>query len=259
MAKPERTEMGREPKSSRDDASGSRSVPPLPDVYGAPDRPPSLERAALLIDKPKGWSSFDVIRRLRRILGVRKIGHAGTLDPMATGLLICLVGRATKLMETFMGLPKRYEGTLRLGETTPSYDAETEPAVQRAWEHLTDADLEEARQHFLGAITQVPPMYSAVKVGGERLYRKARRGEEIVRPPRTVHVYTFELIGREGPDVSFRMQCSKGTYVRSLAHDFGERLGCGAHLTALRRTAIGPYSVENAWTLDALEQALKQP
>lgn len=259
MAQPERTEMSQEPKPSRDDAPGSRPAPPLPDVYGAPDLPPSFERAALLIDKPKGWSSFDVIRRLRRILGVRKIGHAGTLDPMATGLLICLVGRATKLMETFMSLPKTYEGTLRLGETTPSYDAETEPVARRPWVHLTEADLEEARLGFLGEITQVPPMYSAVKVGGERLYKKARRGEEIARPPRTVHVYTFDLTGRDGPDVSFRVCCSKGTYVRSLAHDFGERLGCGAHLTALRRTAIGPYSVENAWTLDALEQALKQP
>lgn len=226
-------------------------------IFGAPHLPPSWERVVLLIDKPKGWSSFDVIRRLRRLLPVRKIGHAGTLDPMATGLLICLVGRATKLMESFMGQPKVYTGTLRLGEETPSYDADTDVSERRPWAHITEADLETARQQFLGDIEQITPMYSAVKVKGERLYKKARRGEEVARPPRQVHVERFELTGREGADVSFEVACSKGTYIRSLAHEMGQVLGVGAHLVALRRTAIGPQRVEDAWALDELAQALE--
>lgn len=228
-------------------------------VYEPPLLPEALERAILPIDKPAGWTSFDVIRRLRKLLGVRKIGHAGTLDPMATGLLICLVGRATKLMEAVMELPKTYEGVLRLGETTPSYDAETEVTAHKPWRHLEDAHLEAARQHFLGSIEQVPPMYSAVKVKGERLYRKARRGEEVERPPRTVYVEAFDLTGKTESDVSFRVVCSKGTYIRSLAHDFGEQLGVGAHLVELRRTAIGPYAVTHAWTIAQLAEQLGGP
>lgn len=233
---------------------------PLPEdlVVGYPTWPASLERVVLLVDKPAGWSSFDVIRKLRKILGVRKIGHAGTLDPMATGLLICLVGRATKLMEQVMGLPKAYTGTLRLGEVTPSYDAETDVTERADWSHLTQADLEAARQAFLGEITQVPPVYSAIKVEGERLYKKARRGEDVEVPSRTVTIDAFELTGWEGPDVSFEVHCSKGTYIRSIAHDFGQRLGVGAHLVALRRTAIGPYDVADAWTIPKLEQAGRQ-
>ncbi len=227
------------------------------DIYGYPDLPAEYERLVLLMDKPQGWSSFDVIRKLRRLLPVRKIGHAGTLDPMATGLLICLIGRATKLMEAFMGLKKTYEGTLRLGEVTPSYDAETDVAEQRAWRHLTEADLETARPLFLGEITQKPPMYSAVKIGGERLYKKARRGETVERPDRQVRIDAFELTQWDEADVSFRVVCSKGTYIRSLAHDFGRALGVGAHLVALRRTAIGPHRVEAAWTIEQLEAALK--
>ncbi len=229
---------------------------PLAPVYGFPDVPDDFNRVVLLIDKPKGWSSFDVIRRLRRFLPVRKIGHAGTLDPMATGLLICLVGKATKLMESFMGQPKAYEGTLRLGAVTPSYDAETDVTEQRAWQHLTRADLEAARLLFLGEITQRPPLYSAVKVGGERLYKKARRGETAERPPRQVRIDAFDITGWVGPDVSFTVSCSKGTYIRSIANDFGEALGVGAHLVALRRTAIGAYQVDKAWTLEKLEEAL---
>ncbi|ARA95002.1 tRNA pseudouridine(55) synthase TruB [Rhodothermaceae bacterium RA] len=227
-------------------------------VVGYPVWPASLERVVLLVDKPAGWSSFDVIRKLRRILGVRKIGHAGTLDPMATGLLICLVGRATKLMEQVMGLKKVYTGTLRLGEVTPSYDAETDVIERADWTHLTQADLEAARQAFLGEIRQVPPVYSAIKVGGERLYRKARRGETVDVPARTVTIDRFEWTAWEGPDVSFEVVCSKGTYIRSLAHDVGERLGVGAHLVALRRTAIGPYRVAEAWTIPSLEEEARR-
>jgi tRNA pseudouridine55 synthase len=210
----------------------------------------------LLIDKPQGWTSFDVVAKLRRLLRVRKIGHAGTLDPMATGLLIVLVGRSTRQMEALMGLPKEYTGTLRLGEVTPSFDADTAATQRHGWSHLRADDLEAARQLFLGTITQRPPLFSAVKVGGERLYRKARRGEAIEPPLRTVHIAAFDLLGWHGADVSFRVVCSKGTYIRSLAHDFGQRLGVGAHLVALRREAIGPYAVDSAWTLVRLQEAL---
>lgn len=226
-------------------------------ISGVPHVPGSFDRVVLLMDKPKGWSSFDVIRKLRRVIGVKKIGHAGTLDPMATGLLICLVGRATKLMEFFMRLPKEYTGTLRLGETTASYDAESDVVESKPWQHITDDELDAARQLFLGEIEQIPPMYSAIKVGGERLYKKARRGEQVVRAPRRVHIDTFEWTGRQGADVSFRVECSKGTYIRSLAHDVGQRLDVGAHLVELRRTAIGSHRVEKAWTIETLESTLR--
>ena len=228
------------------------------DVYAYPNLPEAWTEAVLPVDKPKGWSSFDVIRKLRPMLDVRKIGHAGTLDPMATGLLIMLVGKATKQMEAFMSLPKVYTGTLRLGETTPSYDAETDVQERQDPSHLTDADLEATRQGFIGLVEQTPPMYSAVKVKGERLYKKARRGETVERPARTVEITAFEMTSRRGPDVDFEVACSKGTYIRALAHDFGQRLGVGAHLTALRRTAIGPHTVDAAWTLEKLASAVKQ-
>jgi len=228
------------------------------EVYGKGQLPEDYTAAVLLIDKPLGWTSFQVIRVLRRILSVRKIGHAGTLDPMATGLLICLVGRATRTMETFMHMPKLYTGTLRLGEETPSYDAETAVNQQHAWTHITANCLERARRKFVGDIWQIPPMYSAIKIGGERLYKKARRGEIVQRSPHRVHIERFELTRREGQDVSFVVTCSKGTYIRSLAHDMGQVLGVGAHLIALRREAIGPYTVMNAWDMQALEDARRQ-
>ena len=235
--------------------SDSSSHPPVPFVT-ATDELPERGAFVLPVDKPQGISSFGVIRRLRPLLGTKKIGHAGTLDPMATGLLICLVGReATRLQDQFMGLPKTYTGTIRLGVTTDSYDAEGEVVERKSAAHVTDADLDAARQGFLGDIEQRPPMYSAVKVGGERLYKKARRGEEIERAPRPVSIYRFDLAGRRGDDVDFVAECSKGTYVRTLAHDLGQVLGVGAHLAALRRTAIGPFTVDEAWTVAGLEEA----
>jgi tRNA pseudouridine55 synthase len=228
-----------------------------PPVVTNSDRPPTDGSAAiLLMDKPAGMSSFGVIRRLRTFLGVKKIGHAGTLDPAATGLLICLVGRpATRLQAHFMGLRKTYTGTIRLGQVTGSYDAETEVVEEHDASGVTDADLEDARQAFLGEIEQRPPMYSAVKMGGERLYKKARRGETVERPPRPVTVYRFD-VERRGDEVNFVVECSKGTYIRTLAHDLGQRLGVGAHLASLRRTAIGPYRVDDAWTLEALADTI---
>ena len=242
-------------------AASPEDTPPI--ITGADALPGRGEPALLLVDKPAGLSSFDVIRRLRPLLGTKKIGHAGTLDPAATGLLICLVERgATRLQDRFMSLPKTYTGTIRLGQTTDSYDADGEVVETNDAEHITDADLDAARQQFLGDIEQRPPMYSAVKVEGERLYKKARRGETVERALRPVSVYRFDLEPRRGDesrkdDVDFVVECSKGTYVRSLAHDLGEKLGVGAHLAALRRTAIGPFGVEEAWTLDALRAATK--
>lgn len=229
----------------------------LPDeiVYTPPDVPEAFERAVFPIDKPQWDTSFDVVRAVRRLTAA-KVGHAGTLDPMATGLLILLVGRATKLQEAFVALPKTYVGTLRLGAVTPSYDTETDVTERRDWQHLSDDDLEAARAPFLGPITQRAPLYSAVKVQGERLYKKARRGEKVRRPPRQVRIDAFDITARAGADVTFCVTCSKGTYIRSLAHDYGQALGVGAHLVALRRTAIGPHTASEAWSMDALTSAL---
>ena len=225
-------------------------------VVQPPDLPPTFDSLVLPVDKPSGWTSFDVIRKLRRLLRVRKIGHAGTLDPMATGLLICLVGRSTKRMEYYMHLRKRYEGTIRLGQSTDTYDADGQVVHERPWEHVTDEVLQEARLQFVGDITQRTPPFSAAKVGGERLYKKARRGEVFEAPLRSVTVHDFELTGRTGSDVDFAISCSRGTYIRSIAHELGEALGCGAHLVALRRTAIGDLRADEAWTIEALERAV---
>jgi tRNA pseudouridine55 synthase len=228
-------------------------VPAPPLLTAADPLPERPDPAILLVDKPKGLTSFDVIRRLRKRFGIKKMGHAGTLDPMATGLLVVLIGRdATRLQDQFMALPKVYTGTLRLGETTPSQDAESEVSERRDPSGVTDEDLDRARAALEGEIRQIPPMYSAVKVGGERLYAKARRGEEIERESRPVSIYSFALTGRSGTDVDFRVVCSKGTYIRTLAADLGEAVGVGAHLVALRREAIGPFGVGEAWGLDAL-------
>ena len=218
-----------------------------------------FEDGALLVDKPKGITSFGVVKKVRWALGVKKVGHAGTLDPMATGLLILLVGRdATRQQDRFMGLPKVYTGTLRLGQTTASYDAETPVEEEADASGVTDADLEAARTGFVGEILQRPPVYSAIKKGGERLYKKARRGEEVEVEPRPTTVYAYEITGRRGDDVDFRVECSKGTYIRSLAHDLGQALGVGAHLVALRREAIGPFCVDEAFALDDVVAASQQ-
>ena len=221
-------------------------------VLRRPELPTGWDPLVLLIDKAKGLTSFDIIRRLRRVSPIRKIGHAGTLDPMATGLVICLAGKATKQMTSFMDMDKVYTGTIRLGQTTPSYDAETMAETTGNPDGLTSDDLNDARAGFVGEIEQETPMYSAAKVGGERLYKKARRGESVIRVPRQVRIDRFDLLSRRGPDVDFVVQCSKGTYIRSLAHEFGQTLGVGGHLVALRRESIGPYMVSDAWPVDEL-------
>lgn len=238
-------------------SAAQREIPPDL-VYSSGALPSSFdEGAAFLIDKPEGVTSFDVVEAVRAGTGVSKVGHAGTLDPMATGLLIVLVARpATRLQEAFMAFPKGYEGTMRLGERTPSHDAETEVVESTDPSHLSLEEIATARDEFVGEIQQVPPMYSAVKVDGEPLYKKARRGETVDRPPRQVRVDSFALLDWTPPDLSFAVDCSKGTYVRSLARDLGDAVEVGAHLTALRRTEVGPYSVADAWPLSDLKTAL---
>lgn len=227
-------------------------------VHPPPDLPERWGDGAILpVDKPKGLPSFDVVEAVREGTGIQKVGHAGTLDPMATGLLIVLVARrATRLQEACMHLPKTYEATMRLGERTPSHDAETEVVEQTDPSGVTRSAIEDVRESFVGPIEQVPPMYSAVKMDGERLYEKARRGETVDRPPRQVRIDRFELVEWTPPDLAVRVKCSKGTYMRALARDLGNKLGVGAHLVALRRTAIGPYQVEKSWTLASLKDAL---
>jgi tRNA pseudouridine55 synthase len=199
----------------------------------------------LLVDKSKGMTSHDVVDTVRRALGTRKVGHAGTLDPMATGLLLVGVGRATRLLRFFGGLPKTYEGTARLGEETDTLDAEG--TVVRTWPvEVSREEVELAFARFVGDSTQVPPAYSAVKVAGRKLYEAARKGERLEAEPRPIRVDAFDLRGFEPPDVEFLVTCSGGTYVRALLADAGAALGCGAHLIALRRTAIGPFRVEEA-------------
>ncbi|MGH2679257.1 MAG: tRNA pseudouridine(55) synthase TruB [Actinomycetota bacterium] len=199
----------------------------------------------LPVDKPTGMTSHDVVDVVRRRLGMRKVGHAGTLDPMATGLLLIGVGRATRLLRFLGDLPKTYEGTLRLGIETATLDADGE-VVREAPVDVTQEQVVDAMRALVGESPQRPPAYSAVKVGGRKLYDAARAGERLEAEPRPIHVDAFDLLSFDPPDASFRVICSGGTYVRVLAADVGAALSCGAHLVALRRTAIGPYTVDAA-------------
>lgn len=247
---------------------------------------PFPKGAILLIDKPLGWTSFDVVNKVRyllsRRLGIKKlkIGHAGTLDPLATGLLILCVGDYTKKIEEIQALPKEYTGTFTFGATTPSFDLEKAVDATYPTEHLSDALLRDLTSRFTGDILQIPPIFSAVKVDGKRLYKNARTGEEVELPERKVHLEKFELgclrpaektaeapvvLSAKGATimlhpgysggvlVDFTVVCSKGTYIRSLANDLGKAAGSGAYLSSLRRTRTGGFSVEDAWPLDALE------
>ena len=212
----------------------------------------------LLVDKPRDHTSHDVIARLRGKLRMRKIGHAGTLDPMATGLLIVLVGKATRVSQYLISLDKEYEGTIELGKITDSQDAEGQLMETRPVPPFPEADVRAAIRGFMGDQYQIPPMYSAIKVEGVPLYKMARRGEEIEREPRFIRVIEWELTRFALPLLDFRLRCSKGTYVRTLAHDLGQKLGCGATLAALRRTATDRFNISQALTLDQIE-ALSLP
>ena len=209
----------------------------------------------LFVDKPAGFTSHDVVAKVRRIYHIKKVGHAGTLDPMATGLLIILVGRATKASNYLMSQPKTYEGTFRLGQTTDSQDADGDVIEEKEVPALTEDEMKELFATFLGDQYQTPPMFSAKKVKGVPLYKLARKGQEVEREPRFVHIKSFDLLGMELPDVTFRIDVSKGTYVRTVAHDLGQKVGCGAFLTSLRRTAINDIAIERAVPLQTLEDA----
>ena len=242
--------------------------------------------AVFLLDKPLAWTSFGVVNKVRYLLARKignkklKVGHAGTLDPLATGLLILCVGDYTKKIEDFQAMPKTYTGTLTFGATTPCFDLEKAPDVFFPTDHLNKEGLEQIRQQFIGEILQVPPIFSAVKVDGRRLYKNARTGQEVEMPHRKVQVSAFDLLGdlrpvpmgktsvvvasKKGADImlhpdypdglqlDFQVNCSKGTYIRSLANDLGQAAGSGAYLSSLRRTAIGGFSVEHAWKIEEL-------
>jgi tRNA pseudouridine55 synthase len=204
----------------------------------------------LLVDKPAGWTSFDVVNKIRHMLrhylGIKKIkvGHAGTLDPLATGLLLVCAGKATKRINEYTGMDKEYTGTMFIGATTPSYDLETEIDNEYDTSHITEDMIRETAQAFTGTIRQVPPAFSAVKVDGKRAYLKARQNQEIAIPEREVVIHEFEILRANLPEIGFRVACSKGTYIRSLAHDFGKALQSGAYLKSLRRTAIGDHHID---------------
>src|SRR5215813_11909922 len=209
---------------------------------------------ALLIDKPAGMTSHDVVDDIRRHFGIKKVGHCGTLDPNATGLLIIVLGRATKLSERLMSDDKVYEGTIKFGESTDSFDSDGELVASLPVPPISLEELNKLASEFVGDIMQTPPMVSAVKKDGVPLYKLARKGVEVERKPKLIHIYSFRFASYEEPLAPFRVACTKGTYVRSLVHELGEKVGCGAHLTQLRRVTSGRFDVEDSIPLDqALE------
>jgi tRNA pseudouridine55 synthase len=209
---------------------------------------------AILVDKPAGPTSHDVVDAIRRKFGIKKVGHCGTLDPNATGLLIIVLGRGTKLSERLMSDDKVYEGTMKFGESTDSHDSDGELTGSLPVLPMTVEDLNTEAATFIGDLMQTPPMVSAIKKNGVPLYKLARKGLEVEREPRLIHIYNFRFTDYTEPFGKFKVACTKGTYVRVLAHDLGQKLGCGAHLTALRRSAAGKFDVADALTLDAVLQ-----
>ena len=210
----------------------------------------NFEKGAVLpINKPLGWTSFDVVKKLRAILHVKKIGHAGTLDPLATGLLILCTGKQTKAISHYQDLEKVYRGELVIGKTTPSVDLETDFDSEAAYTHVTEAALLQLAQSLTGYIDQIPPAYSAVKTKGVRAYTQARQGQPVALAPRKVFIRAFTITSINMPRVTLEVTCGKGTYIRSLVRDFGEQLGTGAYLANLRRIRIGPYSLKDAYEL----------
>jgi len=221
-----------------------------------------LDGKILLINKPLGWTSFDVVKKIKNLIRTKynlkklKVGHAGTLDPLATGLLIICTGKFTKQISKLQGQAKVYSGDITLGGTTPSYDLETEIDAKFATNHISVQLIKETTSKFIGEIDQKPPIYSALKRGGERLYKKARRGESFEIKARKVSVHSFYIKNVKMPKVSFEIKCSKGTYIRSIAHDFGTALNSGSHLSKLCRTAIGDYQLVNSIDLSDFEKQL---
>lgn len=223
-----------------------------------------LNGKTLLIDKPLNWSSFQVVNKIRWLIRKQfnikkiKVGHAGTLDPLATGLLLICTGKSTKTINELQGQIKEYTGTITLGATTPSYDLETEINATFNTDHLTEEIIRAATKQFMGEIAQLPPVFSALKKDGKRLYEYAREGEAVEINPRIIKISEFEITSINGLNVNFRVVCSKGTYIRSLAHDFGKALNSGAHLSALKRTKIGNFSVDNAISVEGFEKSLNE-
>jgi tRNA pseudouridine55 synthase len=215
------------------------------------------EGQMLLIDKPLYWTSFDVIRKIRGLIKIKKVGHAGTLDPLATGLLIVCTGRFTKKINEYMAQEKEYTGTITLGATTPTFDLESQPGDFKNCLHLTNEQIFQATAAFTGEILQMPPVHSAIKQEGKRVYEMARKGIEVKMEPRRITISDFVITSVELPVVSFKVTCSTGTYIRSLANDFGKALGCGGHLSSLCRTRIGDFKLEDAKTMEAFEAQVK--
>jgi tRNA pseudouridine55 synthase len=216
----------------------------------------------LLFDKPLDWTSFDVVNRVRyalcQKLGIKKlkVGHAGTLDPKASGLVVLCTGKATKKIESIQATEKEYIATLKIGATTPSYDLETEEDNSYPFDHVTSQLVEEKIQDFIGEINQVPPIFSAIKIKGKRAFNYARNGEELKMKSRKVEIFSIEIKNFELPYLTIKVNCGKGTYIRSLARDIGENIGSGAYLTSLRRTGVGHYCIENAFTMESFTNAL---
>jgi tRNA pseudouridine55 synthase len=211
------------------------------------------EGKVLLIDKPLEWTSYDVIRKLRKIINIKKIGHAGTLDPLATGLLIVCTGKFTKKINEYMSQEKEYTGTITLGAVTPTYDRESEPESFKSLDGITDEIITEKTKQFTGEILQTPPIHSAIKQNGKPVYLMARKGLDVVLEPRKITIKEFEITKIDLPVITFKVVCSTGTYIRSLANDFGIGLGCGGYLSELRRTRIGNFKVEEAVTIEQFQ------
>lgn len=218
----------------------NRAAPADPVVFN--------DGAVVLMDKPLEWSSFQVVKYVRNRVPPKKVGHAGTLDPLATGLLILCTGRATKTISQFQDLEKTYRATIRFGYSTPSFDVATEPDEHADWRHITEDQISGAFENeFTGKISQVPPVYSAISVNGQRLYKLARKGVKVKPEPRNVQIHSIDILKIDLPEIEIEVRCGKGTYIRSLAHDLGILLGSRAVLAALRRTRTGPFSAEHAF------------
>jgi len=216
------------------------------------------EGKVLLINKSLYWTSFDAVRKIRNLIKVKKVGHAGTLDPLATGLLIICTGKFTKKINEYMAREKEYTGSFTLGAVTPTYDLESEPVQVKSVESISSEQIFNATQKFTGEILQTPPAHSAIKVEGKRVYELARKGQEVKLEPRKITIKEFEITGIDLPVVQFRVVCSTGTYIRSLANDFGQELGCGAYLSGLCRTRIGEFLLSDAMTVEEFEKSIKQ-
>lgn len=224
---------------------------PIPEVLT-----PFLEGKVLLLDKPLQWTSFNMVQKVRGITRVTKVGHAGTLDPLATGLLIICTGKFTKQIDIYMGMVKEYTGSLVLGATTATYDLESEPTNFKSITHLTQDQIQAARAPFIGEILQMPPQHSAIKKDGKRLYESARQGIEVKVDPRKITIHSFEITHIDMPRIDFKVVCSTGTYIRSLVKDFGDQLEVGAYMSALRRTKIGEFNVEDAMQWEDLQKEI---